>query len=94
MSSNSGSLLRVVAIDDDQFVRSMLSSMLVHHGFEVHTAATVGEFIQAVREVDPHVVIADLDLGKPPTGLQLLRMVNNEAPWVGKVLLTTHHSPG
>jgi DNA-binding NarL/FixJ family response regulator len=42
---------------------------------------------------EPHVVIADLDLGSGPSGADLLHRVAEESPWVGLVVLTAHAAP-
>lgn len=93
MNDTESRLLRVVVADDDTFTLSLVSGGLAAKGFTVTTATTVAEAIDAVREVDPHAVISDLNFGTTETGAELLRTVADEFPWVGLVVLTSHRSP-
>lgn len=85
--------LRVVVADDDTFTLSLVSGGLEAQGFEVTTATTVALALAAVRTVDPHAVISDLNFGTVETGSELLQKVSEEFPWIGLVVLTSHRSP-
>ena len=50
----------VLTIDDDNAITELLAMLLRTHGFEVVTANTGEEGIQAIRKKTPHVVILDL----------------------------------
>lgn len=93
MNDAESRLLRVVVADDDTFTLSLVSGGLAAKGFTVTTATTVADAIDAVREVDPHAVISDLNFGTTETGAELLQTVADEFPWVGLVVLTSHRSP-
>ncbi len=85
--------LRVVVADDDTFTLSLVSGGLAAKGFTVTTATTVAEALDAVRAVDPHAIVSDLNFGTTETGAELLQTVADEFPWVGLVVLTSHRSP-
>jgi DNA-binding NarL/FixJ family response regulator len=85
--------LRVVIADDDVFTLSLVSSGLESKGFSVTAATSVTQALEAVRAVDPHAIISDLNFGTTETGAELLRTVADEFPWVGLVVLTSHRSP-
>lgn len=93
MSDEESRLLRVVVADDDTFTLSLVSGGLAAKGFSVTTATTVAEALDAVRAVDPHAVISDLNFGTTETGAELLQTVADEFPWIGLVVLTSHRSP-
>jgi two-component system, OmpR family, KDP operon response regulator KdpE len=64
--------LRVLVIEDDQAIRSMLQSTLTVEGFEVRTAVSVGEARALLRHAPPDLVL--LDLGLPDgDGSELVR---------------------
>ena len=85
--------LRVVIADDDAFTLSLVSGGLEAKGFAVTAATSVAQALEAVRAVDPHAVVSDLNFGTVETGSELLQQVAEEFPWVGLVVLTSHRSP-
>lgn len=93
MTAFEGHQLRVVIADDDVFTLSLVSSGLESKGFAVTAATSVTQALEAVRAVDPHAIISDLNFGTTETGAELLRTVADEFPWVGLVVLTSHRSP-
>lgn len=93
MAEAESHLLRVVVADDDTFTLSLIRGGLEAHGFEVTTATSVSQALAAVRSVDPHAVISDLNFGTAETGSELLQTVAEEFPWVGLIVLTSHRSP-
>lgn len=85
--------LRVVIADDDAFTLSLVSGGLEAKGFSVTAATSVAQALEAVRAVDPHAVVSDLNFGTVETGSELLQKVAEEFPWIGLVVLTSHRSP-
>lgn len=83
---------RILVIDDDSFIRSLLQTSLIANGFDVSAVATQQEFGEQLASFDPHVVMVDLDLGPGPSGMQLLAMVDVDSPWVAKIMVTSHRS--
>lgn len=64
--------LRVLVVEDDQGIRSMLQAALGAEGFQVQTAVSVGEARALLRHAPPDVVL--LDLGLPDgDGSELVR---------------------
>lgn len=85
--------LRVVVADDDAFTLSLVSGGLEAKGFAVTVATSVAQALEAVKAIDPHAVVSDLNFGTTETGSDLLQFVAREYPWVGLVVLTSHRSP-
>jgi DNA-binding NarL/FixJ family response regulator len=85
--------LRVVIADDDTFTLSLVSGGLEAKGFAVTAATSVSQALEAVRSVDPHAVVSDLNFGTVETGSELLQHVAQQFPWIGLVVLTSHRSP-
>ena len=53
-------MARVVIIDDDEAIRSLLEEVLRHDGHETFTAANGKAGIKLVREKDPDLLITDI----------------------------------
>lgn len=87
------SLYRVLLVEDEEFTRAMVTGALESAGHTVRGAAAVSDALAVLDDFEPHVVIADLDLGPGPTGADLLHRVAQETPWVGLVVLTAHAAP-
>jgi len=88
-----GVVYRVLLVEDEEFTRAMVAGALEAAGHEVRGASSVAQALAALNGFEPHVVIADLDLGSGPSGADLLHRVAEESPWVGLVVLTAHAAP-
>jgi two-component system OmpR family response regulator len=53
---------RLLLVDDEDNLRSMLEAALRHSGFDVHPAATGREALDAVAQVRPAVIVLDVML--------------------------------
>lgn len=84
---------RIILVEDEEFTRGLLTQTLRAVGVEVCACATVAEALGTFAGFDPHVVMTDLDLGPGPSGVHLLRAVEQQAPWVGRIVLSVHASP-
>lgn len=82
--------LRVLLVEDDSFTRQLIANSLTQQGFAVSSCATASSAIELIAANDPHVVVSDLDLGKGASGVDLLRLIDREFPWVGLVALSAH----
>lgn len=85
--------IRVGILDDDQFSRSMIASMLDSFGYTTARSATAQEALALVDSFDPHVMLLDLDLGTHITGLDVMNAIRKRSPWVAIVILSSHRSP-
>jgi len=69
--------LRVLAVEDDREIRSLMQSSLSVEGFEVQTAVTLSEAMALLQHSPPDVIV--LDLGLPDgDGLQLVQAVRQQ----------------
>lgn len=84
---------RVLLVEDEEFTRAMVASALEAAGHQVRGAPSVAAGLVILNDFEPHLVIADLDLGAGPTGADLLHRVSQVSPWVGLVVLTAHAAP-
>lgn len=82
-----------VVCDDEQFSRALVGSVVEQLGYEVITCSTANDAISLAKEVDPDVLVIDLNLGPGPTGIEVIQHIQEQAPWTACVILTGHRSP-
>jgi two-component system cell cycle response regulator len=81
----------VLVVDDDRFSRQLCRDILEEDGFHVTESSSVDEAIHLVRKSTFDLVITDLVMpGR--SGLELLGLLQREAPGVGVVIITGHAS--
>lgn len=85
---------RVLAVDDEAVSLTLVARLLTEHGFEVHTATRAVDAIAKVEEIDPDLVLVDVDLGPGPDGMQLARRIAVSNPSTVIVFLTRFPDPG
>jgi PAS domain S-box-containing protein len=67
---------RVLAIDDDEFNRDMLSRLLKRAGFPVICAATGEEGLREIQDYDPDLVVCDVML-PDVTGFEICKQIKS-----------------
>ncbi len=84
----------MVVVEDDAFVRTLISTALAAHRIRVvaSTPQASGAVV-AARTYSPEVALLDLDLGPGPTGFELAIVLRREHPRMGIVFLTSYHDP-
>jgi DNA-binding NarL/FixJ family response regulator len=85
--------LRILVVEDESFTRQLLSEALDAQGFEAIQCSTTKEAIEIIKLREPNVLISDLDLGPGPSGVDLMRVVARDYPWIGLVALSAHSAP-
>ena len=78
---------RVLVVDDEAASRTGLQALLEGRGYRVEVAATGGEALEKAQSFRPAVVIADLVMPRMD-GLELVRSLQEEAPFAVTILLT------
>jgi DNA-binding NarL/FixJ family response regulator len=87
-------LARIVLVDDEPFVRSMLSAALAALSIEVvATCATARETLGALDESRVDVAVLDLDLGPGPTGVDVAHALRDRQRTIGIIFLTSFSDP-
>jgi DNA-binding NarL/FixJ family response regulator len=81
---------RVLIVEDDVFLASLMSSALSAEGMDTVAASSAAEAKREVRRFDPDVVIADIDLGDGPNGIDLVKVLQVTHPHIVLILLTRH----
>ena len=81
----------ILIIDDDAGVRSSLTFLLKHAGFQAEAVSGPKEAIAHLREQTPELVLMDMNFSMTTTGeegLQLLRQVKVLYPDLPVILMT------
>ena len=82
---------RLLVVDDEALVRTLLSESLTQAGFTVATASDAAQARKEVAEFDPDVAVIDIHLGSGPSGLHLGHALHRSRPEIGLVFLTKYH---
>lgn len=81
---------RLIIVDDEPIIRTLLTQRLSEVGFETHSAKDALEAKRMFSKVDPDAMVVDLDLGDGPSGTDLISALSALNPTVGFVLLTNY----
>jgi len=86
--------MKVLVVDDNDFMRDLIASMLREIGFrEIFHAGDGAAALQKTKEVDPHLILCDVDM-EPMNGLdfvgQLRRLTPPSIAQTPVILLTAH----
>jgi DNA-binding response OmpR family regulator len=71
---------KVLLVDDDETIRSSLTAVLEHNGFEVVTAATVNEALNLINTQKFDVLLSDLHMPNPGDGLTVVSAMRHSNP--------------
>jgi DNA-binding response OmpR family regulator len=82
-----GSLGRVLVVDDDPNIGVMLRDLLIELGYVVKNAVRGAEALQLVRVFEPDVVLLDL-LMPEMSGAELLDLLRRDHPTVPVIIVT------
>ena len=83
----------VVVVEDEPFLRSLISNALEVEGFEVASAGSAAEARAIFKKRDPDAAILDIDLGPGPTGLDIGEALLVQSPGTAVVYLTMLSDP-
>ncbi len=85
--NSSNELIRVLIVDDDLEIRSMLRRTLLAEGFIVDSAGSAEQGIELVRTNHPDVMV--LDIGLPgDDGITAVRQLRDAGKWTPILMLT------
>ncbi|MFI5844565.1 response regulator transcription factor [Catenuloplanes sp. NPDC051500] len=83
--------MRLLVVEDDPAMASMLTRGLRRAGYAVDTAATGTDAIWKITENDYDVVVLDAMI-PAPDGFQVCRRIRDDGLWVPVLMLTARHS--
>jgi CheY-like chemotaxis protein len=65
----------IVVVDNDEPFRDLLVDLLSDEGYRVVTAITSADALETIRQERPALVILDLRMEAPDSGIQIIRAV-------------------
>ena len=85
-------MCRILVIDDEEAVRSAVKRRLEREGYEVETAESQAEGMEAIRTHNPSfdVVVTDMVMESPDSGLEVLRAALTTDVFSEVVVLTAY----
>jgi DNA-binding NarL/FixJ family response regulator len=83
-------LRRILVVEDDPLLGSLLTNALGHEGFETACAPSALEAKKTLRDFDPDIVLADIDLGDGPNGIDLINLLHQTRPDVVAIILSKY----
>jgi len=83
---------RILLLDDDELIVSMLARLLGKEGYVTHTLHSADNAIEKIMSWQPDLVLLDIDLREEITGLDLLRQLKKEGAEFPIVMLTSDDS--
>jgi DNA-binding NarL/FixJ family response regulator len=81
---------RVLVVEDEPLMASLLANVLTGHGFTVSTAADVAEARREINAFDPDMLLLDVSLGEGPTGIHLAHAMRLSRPDIAILVFTRH----
>ena len=82
---------RLLLVDDEENLRSMLQAALQHHGYDVHPVAAGREAMAAVPDVRPDLIVLDVML-PDLDGFEVCRRLRSEGVRTPVLFLTARDS--
>jgi DNA-binding NarL/FixJ family response regulator len=86
----SGAGRRLLVVEDEPLIASLLSDSLTAHGFSVAIAPDVLVARRLVKDFDPDAALIDISLGDGPSGLDLAHVLSRQRPDIALLILTKH----
>ncbi|MEY3129376.1 MAG: hypothetical protein RL405_696 [Actinomycetota bacterium] len=84
---------KLMVVEDNQFMRALITELLEKQGFEVQAVDTTSAAVKLAASFDPDAAILDVELGTGPNGFDLARILRESNPEIGLLFLTNIPEP-
>lgn len=81
---------KVLVVEDDALLASLVKKTLEESGFLVETASETAKARKKVHAFDPDLVLLDLALGDGPSGVHLAHALHDTRPDIAVLVLTKY----
>jgi DNA-binding NarL/FixJ family response regulator len=81
---------KVLVVEDDVLLASLVKKSLIEAGFLVETAQETAKARKKVKDFDPDLVLLDLALGDGPSGVHLAHALHDTRPDIAVLVLTKY----
>lgn len=75
-------------VEDHALMRSLVAEAFDRRGFDATPAGSAAEALALAGEVDPDLLVTDIDLGTRPNGVELATILRQQAPHVAVMFLS------
>ncbi len=89
MSDNTPATTKLLLVDDEEGIRTVLSIALEDKGYAVSTAATGQEALERFEQEQPPIVLTDIKM-PGMDGIALLKEIKDRAPDTEVIMVTGH----
>lgn len=79
---------RILVVEDDPFLRSLITDTLLGADFEVAAAQSAAKAKVLLNSFDPDAAVLDIELGNGPTGIDLADLIVRQYPHTAIIFLT------
>ncbi len=86
-------MLKVLVVDDDDFIRNIVQQTLAMQDYEVFTASNGEEALEQVSAQGPDVVLLDVDMPGRFNGLDVCRKITAKKGGPAVIMVTGRSSP-
>jgi DNA-binding NarL/FixJ family response regulator len=81
---------RVLIVEDEPLMSSLLAEVVASRGFSVRTARDVSEARREIDRFDPDMLLLDVSLGEGPSGIHLAHAMRLSRPDIAILVFTSH----
>jgi two-component system response regulator AtoC len=82
-------MAKILVVDDEHSIRETLEMFLSEKGHRIFTAATAGDGLRMVRDIEPDIMILDIRL-PDANGLELLPRICETAALIKVIMITAY----
>jgi DNA-binding NarL/FixJ family response regulator len=86
------SKISVLVVEDQELLATLIESALEQSGYQVVVKHSISEAIAHISKNQPNIVVTDLNFGLGPNGLDLINYIDENYPWIGRLVLSAHNS--
>lgn len=86
----SGSNRKIVIVEDEPLMASLLAQALIAANFQVESAPDAAKARKVIDRFDPDILLLDISLGDGPSGIHLAHVIHETRPDIAILILTKH----
>ncbi|NHJ05806.1 MAG: response regulator [Candidatus Heimdallarchaeota archaeon] len=82
---------RILVIDDNEIIRTILHELLTRKGYETYVSSDGLTALEDIRKINPHIAIVDLML-PGITGIDVIKKIRKLSPTTESIIITGYSS--
>ena len=86
----SGANRKIVIVEDEPLMASLLTQALIAVNFQVESAPDAAKARKVIDRFDPDILLLDISLGDGPSGIHLAHVIHETRPDIAILILTKH----